>query len=923
MHRRPTVHRTVVIAFGLFASVSGVEAQLEDADRAVRAAASRARSLLSEHSFEGARQTLARLRDQLAADEKAKQAAYDQARARRRGTHPRLIALRRATEWLQTAEMVLRSMDFSLGRGVAFCADDLWPLSKIVGDEESVPPKPKLHLDPSAVLHASGQYVVWWADGSTRVPYTGNALPDRVWFGDQLRWRLKAEGMDGHAAMAAGAREIPIQAAAGEYEPFQIIVSPKPGSASLPIDKVVVADLVSDHGRLASGNLVINLVGYIWAEDLEGQTVAGPFADVLFPEGRFTTAEPGRNYSLWFTVHVPPSTPPGLYRSRVTLNIGGRDLRPISVALTVWDFELPRETHLATQLFSVQTMALCYYYGVAPWEGRAQALMMDWAENMARHRISLHQTPPYSRPQFETFPTPSDGRHGRGLRFHGQALQLASPQDHQFVDGFTVCFWLRAQAATDMPILAVQWHRRSSGHWVRLESRQIHAEIGHGNGKADPATSRVSADWPSDRSWHHVALQHGPGALRLFVDGKVVAEQKLTHIYSPAYGLADLGGEGADFDIDELRWAACALTTAEIAEEGASAQPKHATCRSYAFEDRRFDFASRIGKGSTEEQDRKWFWQWVEWSRERGLFLNNITRPTDASLLPQYVESYYRPLARKSLLSRSYVRLPHDESWHGPNGEHNLAWAERARALMPELPLHQTFGAMAWGQTSREQKLAGLKSFVGHLDVWSMVPLVMRTFWDEVLGRRVAAGDRISLYIHRAEVVEQPAVLPAARFFTRYLWKYDLDMCTYWATTLWSQPHKRGGKSDRRTWEVDRGFRTIKRNKSITAGTLFWPGRHRILNSLRAESWRDAIEDYEYLHLLNELHQRARRANIEGDAVEHAQELLDEVKDMTVYGRNFEGPPTTDPAWIYEHRRRVAEGIEAVRTALKNLRSNG
>lgn len=263
MHRRSTVHRIAAITRSLFASVPGVEAQLKDADGAVRVAADRARSLVSEHSFEGARQTLARLRDQLTADEKAKQAAYDQARARRRGTHSRLIALRRTAELLQTTEMVLRSMDFSVARGVPFSADDLWPLSKTVGDEASVPPKPKLHLDPSAVLHVSDRCVVWWADGSTRVPYEGNVLPDRVWAGDQLRWRLRAEGVDGDAAREASAREIPVQAAAGEYEPFQITVSPKPNSEPLPIDTVAIADFVSGDGRILSSNVEVNLVGLI------------------------------------------------------------------------------------------------------------------------------------------------------------------------------------------------------------------------------------------------------------------------------------------------------------------------------------------------------------------------------------------------------------------------------------------------------------------------------------------------------------------------------------------------------------------------------------------------------------------------------------------------------------------------------------
>ena len=112
---------------------------------------------------------------------------------------------------------------------------------------------------------------------------------------------------------------------------------------------------------------------------------------------------------------------------------------------------------------------------------------------------------------------------------------------------------------------------------------------------------------------------------------------------------------------------------------------------------------------------------------------------------------------------------------------------------------------------------------------------------------------------------------------------------------------------------MDWGFWTTRRNPSgIICGSIFWPGKDCVLNSIRAENWREGIEDYEYLHLLKTQLDRAA-AGRTGKAIEEANSLLDEVANMRVYGQQFASPPTTDASWILDHRTRIGEAIESLR----------
>jgi len=79
------------------------------------------------------------------------------------------------------------------------------------------------------------------------------------------------------------------------------------------------------------------------------------------------------------------------------------------------------------------------------------------------------------------------------------------------------------------------------------------------------------------------------------------------------------------------------------------------------------------------------------------------------------------------------------------------------------------------------------------------------------------------------------------------------------------------------------------------------------VSSIRWEMIREGVEDYEYLYLLRELIEK-NRDRISEEEIRRYQALLEVPSAITTDMTTF----TTDPTPIYDHRRAVAEAIEAL-----------
>ncbi|MFQ6096125.1 MAG: glycoside hydrolase domain-containing protein [Armatimonadota bacterium] len=152
-----------------------------------------------------------------------------------------------------------------------------------------------------------------------------------------------------------------------------------------------VSDFRGTDGRIAAENFRLFEVGYVpvktptdkfgWADD---------WPDPLPPLEGPVHCVAGRNQPFWLLAYVPPDTPAGKYRGRVTVTAG--DVRAlVPVQLRVWDFTLTPETHTRTAYGVSPDFA---FLGVRDRDQQRQVYDL-YMQSCRDHRIS-----PYSPMRF-------------------------------------------------------------------------------------------------------------------------------------------------------------------------------------------------------------------------------------------------------------------------------------------------------------------------------------------------------------------------------------------------------------------------------------------------------------------------------------------------------------------------------------------
>ena len=158
-----------------------------------------------------------------------------------------------------------------------------------------------------------------------------------IWADHATRKVFPAEMLSAKAPMS---QEVSIEAARGEYEPFQIVL--RPSKKVLADVKLVPAALTDNHGhRITAQNLKWNPIGSLrssYGEDIP---------DLLLQKSSIS-CQPGQNSVLWVTVKVPDATLPGVYRGTLQLTSGGIKLGDIRVRLRVWNFALSPTSRIRT-----------------------------------------------------------------------------------------------------------------------------------------------------------------------------------------------------------------------------------------------------------------------------------------------------------------------------------------------------------------------------------------------------------------------------------------------------------------------------------------------------------------------------------------------------------------------------------------------
>lgn len=142
---------------------------------------------------------------------------------------------------------------------------------------------------------------------------------------------------------------VKVYAARNEFEPFQVVIKPTSSGT--------VQVTVGEFGAGITTELYqVKYINITTPTDYLGRTGDNP--DPLWPlaNGADVQVSANQNTSIWVSAHVPDTTPGGDYTT--TLQIGSV---AIPVSLHVFDFSIPQEVHVKSQMnFSHETILTKY-----------------------------------------------------------------------------------------------------------------------------------------------------------------------------------------------------------------------------------------------------------------------------------------------------------------------------------------------------------------------------------------------------------------------------------------------------------------------------------------------------------------------------------------------------------------------------------
>jgi len=212
------------------------------------------------------------------------------------------------------------------------------------------------------LLHEDGKGAIWWCE------------PE---------WKVGRERLAPRAVSGA----VRIEAAANEYEAAQVVVRPR---APLGQCSVRVGDLVSASGSsIPAGEVEIRTVEYVFtARPTDELGTVDEWPDPLPIHASPVNLAAGRNQPFWVSVHVPPGTPGGDYRGMLTVEGAGWSAE-VPLEVHVWDFELPRGTHLRSG-FGLSRWSLKRYHNLDT-DDEVQQVYRLYLRSFAEHRVA-----PYS-----------------------------------------------------------------------------------------------------------------------------------------------------------------------------------------------------------------------------------------------------------------------------------------------------------------------------------------------------------------------------------------------------------------------------------------------------------------------------------------------------------------------------------------------
>lgn len=239
--------------------------------------------------------------------------------------------------------------------------------------------------------------------------------------------------------------------------------------------------------------------------------------------------------------------------------------------------------------------------------------------------------------------------------------------------------------------------------------------------------------------------------------------------------------------------------------------------------------------------------------------------PEEAEKVYKFIAAYARFLSQKGWMDKALIELwdePTSLEWKGVKSR-----AEKIRQIDPGLRLQLFAEGGPYSFWEDQSKKYGLQDLI---DIWAPWRLI-ESPETQASGHEIwtyfctlARGIAPNFYIDRPAIYQ--------RLIAWYCWMYGVDGFEHWSTTYFWRNVLKGKPMSEKWPNIPWDSRTYHyydgEGQLIYPGPDGWP-----LPSLRLEIFRDGMEDYEYLYLLNELVSKSSE-NANNPDIRTARQLL-------------------------------------------------
>lgn len=249
---------------------------------------------------------------------------------------------------------------------------------------------PLLASSPVASAQATGSVSAsHWSELTFghRLPSTNNL--DLWWC--ESAWKVLREHQPPALSASPGTSPVHVSLARGEYEAVQIVLRPGKETSLVSAQLAPLKDAQSETSSILTR---IDEVAYLEVKhpsDKSSRT--GWYPDPLPPLKLPLLLRAQQNQPLWITFFAPTDLKGGKYLTELTLKTGDSTV-VVPIQVSVFNFELPRETHLKSA-FGLGAQTLNPFHHLTN-QADKEAVLESYLQNFAEHRISPYSFFDYS-----------------------------------------------------------------------------------------------------------------------------------------------------------------------------------------------------------------------------------------------------------------------------------------------------------------------------------------------------------------------------------------------------------------------------------------------------------------------------------------------------------------------------------------------